>query len=227
MRLRDDMDYQRDTWLAYRDRTRAEDYARHHTERLTWARFAMWRERRGVERALRRCHLSARDTLVDLPCGTGILGDVLARFPARVIAADVSHEMMDLARNSYDPTKLGGFIQTDITGTCFRTGAFTGAVTIGLMHRLPSDIRRQAVAELARFARRFVIMSCSIDSHGQRMKRWLLRRLRSTYRPAPSPLRLAAMIEELRRHGLKVVTVFRVVPFLSAEVVLLLEKQSG
>ena len=223
--MKDKMDYEKETRLAYRDPSRARSYKKHHTKGITWARFTMWRERLCVAKALRKCNLTETDKILDIPCGTGILANVLSKFPVSIIASDISREMMNLARSEYAGKNFYGFIQGDITMTPFKSDTFTCVIILGFMHRAPADIREQTLREITSISKRFIIVSYSVDSLLQRLKQSLIKNIKPSYKPAPSPATFRDIIEELNSHNLIIRKIFKVVTFLSAEVVFLLEKK--
>jgi SAM-dependent methyltransferase len=222
--LKTKFDYVKETRLAYRNCARAETYKKQHTKALSWAHLTMWRECFCVEKALKQCNLKKYDKLLDMPCGTGILAAVLEKFPSLVIAADISRQMMRLAREEYRGKNFRGFIQADITNAPFRCETYDCVIVLGFMHRVPATIREQTLREITLLSKRFIIVSYSIDSPPQRLKQSLTRTIRPTHQSAPSPIRLRDISEEFNSLGLTVRKRFRVACFFSAEIVFLLEK---
>src|SRR6266540_1394938 len=96
------MDYENETRAAYRSPERAAAYKRYHTTDRSWALIATRLEQRLIRRMLSAHDWSAADTMLDVPCGTGILGPTVARVPASIVASDISAEMMALAATEYD-----------------------------------------------------------------------------------------------------------------------------
>lgn len=220
-------DYDTATLNAYRSARRAAEYRRHQTTEWSWARFVTWREQRALARELRRYPWTATDQLLDIPCGTGILGRLLQRFPFRIVASDISPEMMALARPEYPQDRLIDCVQADITRTPFPRGAFACVVTLGFLHRVPLEIKRAALREMAALSAKVVVATCSVDTPLQRMKKRLLSVLRPGHASAPCPISLVDLIAECEALGLRVVRAFMVVPLLSAEAVLVLEKRAA
>jgi len=64
-----------------------------------------------------------------------------------------------------------------------------------------------------------------VDSAAQRLKKKVLSLIRRKYLPAPCPAPLREIVSECENAGFKVVRSFMVVPFLSAEAMLVLEKR--
>ena len=220
------MDYERDTKNAYRNKAKAGAYLKQYTKGAKWARFTMWRQRALIERILDRCDLTASDRVLDIPCGTGLIGKILLNSPASVIGSDISLEMMDLARGECGENGFRQLVQADITATPFVTESFACVVVLALMHRLHEDLRRDVLLEVANLSSRFVIISYSVESKSQRMKQRVLKALRPSHIPAPSSIPLPEILREVASHGFKVLSVSHIAYFLSAKVVLLLEKKA-
>lgn len=215
--------YEKETRSGY-GATKARSYKNQQTKDICWARITTWRERVNVESALAWCNLKKIDKVLDIPCGSGIMADILLRFPARIVASDISEEMMNLAREDYRGLNFKGFIKADITEAPFKNESFHCVVIIGLMHRLPLDIRLKALRGAVSLCSRFLIVSYSIDSPAQRVKQWFLRKLSQSHKSAPVPTRMKDIVREVNSNGLTVKKIYRVVPILSAERILILEK---
>lgn len=217
--------YEVETLNAYRTRQRAVEYKRFHTTGWSWARISTWREQRLLARELSRYSWSSKDRLLDIPCGTGILGKLLHSFPFQIVASDISPEMMELARFEYPADRLVDCLQADITNTGLPRKSFACVVVLGFLHRVPPNIKRAALGEIAALSSRVAIVTCSVDSPTQRLKKKILSLLRRKHVPAPCPAQLKEIVNECENAGFKVVRSFMVVPVLSAEAMLVLEKR--
>jgi ubiquinone/menaquinone biosynthesis C-methylase UbiE len=222
--LQKQFDYFKETRLAYRDSIKAKRYKEQQTRGLSWARFTMMRERLCVEAALRDCNLTRNDRILDVPCGTGILADVLSKRPVNTVAVDISREMMEFARREYRGKNFNGFIQADITKLPFYDEIFDCAIILGFMHRVPESIRLQTLREVVSISKRFIILSYSIDSPAQRVKMELIKKLFPTHKSALFPISLKNINREFSSLGLTVKKNFKVLYFLSSESIFLLEK---
>jgi len=129
-----------------------------------------------------------------------------------------------LGRQEYPTERLQGCLQSDITALPFPTDAFACVMTLGFLHRVPPDVKRAAIREIARVSGRVVVVTCSVDTRAQRVKHRLLNWLRRRHLPAPCPAPLHEVVAECERQGLRLVRAFMVIPLLSAEAVLVLEK---
>lgn len=220
-------DYQRETRDAYKSGERARSYKHYNTAAWSWGRLATAREQRGLQRVMARERWAASDMILDMPCGTGILAGVLNTLPARVVAGDISHEMMALGRAEYRADSFVGAVQGDLTRTPFRPGTFAAVCILGFLHRVPTEIKRAALKEAAVLSSRLVVVTCAIDTPLQRVKHRVLRAVRRQHIPAPAPTTLASLVADCQAAGLRVREQFWVLPVLSAEIVLVLEKNSG
>ena len=220
----DDFEYKRDTALKYQDEEFARQYKRHLSD-FRWYQFATAREIRCIEKALRKCGLSGRDRVLDVPCGTGILSDLLLRLNVPVVASDISREMMQLA-HEYQGDNFYGFVQADATQLPFAAKSFKTVVIIGLLHRVPPAVRQQILNEAATISSQYAIVSFSLLGskliyHARSLLKKLLYK---KFTPGFSPATLAELESEVQAAGFRIVKRFRVFPILSPENVALLEK---
>ena len=218
------MTYEKDTRNAYRNKIKAEAYKSQYTEGGKWARFTMWRQKKIVKDLLVECSLRNGDRVLDIPCGAGYLGPALSENEALIVASDISLEMMELAKNEYCKKKFYGFVQADITKSPFPTGYFTCVIVLALMHRLNETIRAEVLSEVVRMAKKYVIISYSVENSFQKLKQWLLLKVKPSYIPAPKSIPLNVMVEEMNSAGLKIIKQRSIVHFLSAKIVFLTTK---
>lgn len=204
----------------FMDRRRAERYR----DRYRTGRHARINER---EHAALRELLNGRgrfEVALDLPCGAGRLADVLTERSDRVILADSSQLMLDIAREDLGEAKYS-YLQTNAESIDMPDAS----VDLVFCHRLlnhvnDADSRARMVMELARVTRRYLAFSCYPPGIRTRLKN-LLRRF-VPGRPAQSTPTLREYLHLAAHSGLRPVRreVVRRLPF-AAELVLL-EKQS-
>ena len=216
-------EYQTETVEAYQDGSKALAYDRQHSNGLTWARFTMWREINAVKRALRELGLD-QGRFLDVPCGTGVAAQSFNSVGGCVTAVDISREMMNLARGRYDAETFHGLLQGDIEALPFSDGAFDATVTLGFMHRVPERIKRIALRELVRVTKGVLVISFSVESTSQRLKRGLIGFFRPAHQFAPAPWKRRRIEDLVASFGLSIRRRVVVMPVLSAEIVLVLEK---
>jgi len=218
------MSYESDTREAYRNKTKASAYKNQYITGFKWARFTMWKQKIIINNYLNSCELDCDDSLLDIPCGAGYIGGILSKYSCSIVASDISIEMMDLAANEYSSKNFNGFLQSDITNTPFQANEFKCVVVLALMHRLPKDIRAQVLSEVFRVTNKYVIISYSIESLLQKIKWKLISVINKKHIPAPASIPLKVIIDELNSCGLKILKKKRIINFLSAKVVFLVEK---
>ena len=175
-------------------------------------------EQKAVGRALDRS-LRGRtaESLLDVPCGTGKLATVVSGRAKRIVAADVSEAMMELARPAYTGVPgFEGFRVADAAELPFRDGEFEVVVCLRLLHRVPQSLRRTMVREMARVSSSLVILSLGIVDPAQQLRLGLRRRL-VPGTPVPVPCSSAEARELFEEAGLKPFRARPILPMLSAE----------
>ncbi len=187
------------------------------------ARMIALRERRCVAGALALCSPPPA-VLLDMPCGTGKLADILMSPGRRVYAADLSMEMMNCARAAYQARDgFRGFVRSDAAQLPFADESFDTIVCLRFVHLLPPDVRRNIVKELARITSRRLIVSYGVADRFQRV-RLRLRRLLVAGISTPHPITIETARDDFAAAGLKLTASFRILPVLSGERVFVLEK---
>ena len=198
----DSMSYENGTKNAYRNKIKAKSYQDQYIKGAKWARFTMWWQKKILKRVLNECNFTKSDIILDIPCGAGYIGDLLSNIPSKIVASDISLEMMDLARNEYEANKFLSFVQSDIIENTFKNGHFACVIVLALMHRSPADIREKVCNVISKLTNRYVIISYSVESSFQKLKQSLLQTISSSYIPAPSSIPLQKIHNELSEHGL-------------------------
>ena len=218
------MDYEHDTLNAYRSVKRAKQYKNFHTKQLSWGRFVTFIEQRAISRILKQYNWSKSDRLLDIPCGTGVLGRLLHDFSFKISASDISTEMMEFAKGEYPNNRLVEFTQQDITRTEFKRDYFSCVITLGFLHRVPLDIKRESLREIFKITKRIAIVSCSVDTPLQRLKHKVLSLVKRNHVPAPCPIKINELILECQNQGFYIERSMMIVPLLSAHALLVLKK---
>jgi SAM-dependent methyltransferase len=167
--------YARDTREAYTDPHVALEYDRAFTGKLGWSslRFKVIAglERRAIARLLKH---TPHGVILDMPCGTGKLATVLGKRKDPIIAADISADMMALARTAYHQVGVPNltFILGEVESMAsWLTGhTVTTTVCLRLMHRVPRAVRLKMLAEISK-ASRYAVISFAIDNRYHRLRR--------------------------------------------------------
>lgn len=149
-------------------------------------------------------------SIIDIPCGTGYLTEVLhGRFPLTV-AADVSPTMVRKARSKVEVPGVVG----DIFRLPHRDGAVDCVLNARFMVHFGPEERTRALKEMARVSRRWVVVNYN---HRYNIK-YLLRRIRTSLGllDAKKTTRKSSRRElraEAEAAGLRIVKVFRELPW--------------
>lgn len=219
------MSYEEQTKNAYRNKEKAAAYLSQYVEGTKWARLTMWKQRRIIENFLDACNFDEDDVLLDAPCGTGYAGKLLISLPCKVVASDISIEMMELAEMEYDKTNFQGFFQADLTNSPFREGFFKCVLVLALMHRLPQDIRKLILNEVHKISNEFAIISFSESNLVQDIKQKILLKIKKSHIPAPASISITTIESELKSAGFEILKRKNIFRFFSAKLVYLLRKQ--
>lgn len=132
-------------------------------------RFGRSRHGRKVDAAERRlvwhvvADLEPCDSVLDVPCGTGRFLPIFDAMIDQVIGADVSEEMLNLARASvgHGPGERPvPCLAADARSLPFPDGSFDLVFSMRLLHRVVENRERiKVLAELTRVSRRWVLFS--------------------------------------------------------------------
>jgi SAM-dependent methyltransferase len=196
----------------------AETYDRRRFCRLS-GRYNNWRLRRLLRRCLR--NLPPHSIVLDVPCGTGRIDNWLLEKLLRVVAADISNEMLAVARRRIGRTSSWlGFVRADAERLPFRTGSVDAVVSIRFLHLLDRDARLTVLREAARVARQWVLIEYrGLDKRIKMAKRALVRRL--TGREVGRNRIIPGIIDELNECGLRVQSYFLISRWFSGSVLIL------
>lgn len=139
--------------------------------------------------ALRRLLIGLRvESALDIPCGAGRLAPVLMEVAARVIEADASAAMLDLARQELAAAPVT-YLETDARHIDLADGSVDLVFCHRLLHHIhATDARRQILAEFVRIARRYVLVSYYTPGFRDRA-RWLWSALRGAGADRPASYR--------------------------------------
>jgi ubiquinone/menaquinone biosynthesis C-methylase UbiE len=142
--------------LRYQRADIAESYDRARFGGLS-GRYSDWRLRRMIRAIIRDVPRSA--VVLDVPCGTGRLDASLSRSSFRVIAADVSGEMLAVARRkTRGMSARPAFLRADAMRLPLPSASVDVVFCIRFLHLLDRDARSVALTELARVARDRVVV---------------------------------------------------------------------
>lgn len=174
---------------------------------------------------LRTLHgLIGNSLIFEGACGTGRMTEPVLQNGSTLIACDISHEMINVARQKLQ-NKHGEliFIQADLENCPFRTETFDVAVVCRLLFHLDYLTQFRILAELKRISKSRIVINHAAGSYWYRWRRRLKRWLGGGI-PVGYPIHDTWEEELFRRVGLKVVKRHWVARWFSEDVILLLSK---
>lgn len=164
--------------------------------------------------------LGPTEVSLDLPCGVGRLGDLMAKTAKRVILADTSPLMLEMAREELGDSKYT-YLQTNAEKIDLPTGSVDLILCHRLLNHIPeADVRSRMVKELTRVTRRYLVMSCYPPGVRTRIKVFF-RKLLSGGRPVKTQATVSEYLELAAQNNLRLVRrdVLRRTPFTAEFVV--------
>jgi ubiquinone/menaquinone biosynthesis C-methylase UbiE len=138
-------------------------------------------------------------SVLDLPSGTGRLLPALARHVPRVVAADLSHPMLQAGAPSAPDAPR---VQADAESLPFTDDSFDAVVCLRFLFHVDDPAARATILrELARVARAAVLLQVRWPHTAKHLGRSLRHKLRFTSRLDPAPPR-PEVERELQAAGL-------------------------
>ncbi len=210
-----------DVRTEYQDSETAQDYDRKRFSSLS-GRVFQWAESRALERVLRM--LPRGTWILDAPCGTGRLMPLFLEHGFRVIGADISAEMIAVARRRM--ARWNGRVQfsrMDFLQIPLSDGCVAATFSIRFLPHLPPTERLQMLCEFCRVSRRWVVISLSLSTPWHRLRRRIKARL-GCWKPVRHPVTRGGIAEELHKAGLREVRRLWTFPVLSEQILIVCEK---
>ena len=155
--------------------------------------------------------------ILDLPSGYGRFTPILREYGDYVVSADLS--LREVRRARERAGGKGGFLVADIKALPFKPGSIDLTFSMRIFQHMGSEGRSQALSELSRVARRWVLLSfyCFAPVHfWARKLRGLRRHIRMTS--------LLDFLQEVGSQGLRALAAKRPIPLFHSQVIVLLKK---
>jgi ubiquinone/menaquinone biosynthesis C-methylase UbiE len=204
----------------YQDLEVAESYDRQRFSSLS-GRIFQWAERRALERILRG--LPPEASILDAPCGTGRLMPLFLGRGWRTIGADISGEMIAVARRrTAGWNGLTSFCRSDFLQIPLTDRSVTATFSLRFLVHIPPVERVRMLREFRRVSRHCVVISVSLSTPWHRLRRrikgWL-----GHPKPVRHPVTNHALAAELRSAGLQEVGRAWTCPLLSEQLFVVCE----
>jgi SAM-dependent methyltransferase len=149
--------------------------------------------------------------VLDVPCGTGIVGQQLAASGFAVVGADISPAMLGVAAGR---GRARGLVRADLEMPPWRPRSFDAVICARFLMHLPAEARPRVLRTLADLARGPLVATVCHPYTVKSLGRWLRRRLGAHPKRSPRLTR-RALAAEVEAAGLELERVIPVLPFLS------------
>ena len=171
-------------------------------------RLNLWILQRAIAKQLRR--VGGRRLVLDVPCGTGIVSERLHAQGFKLVLADISPAMIEVARERGGV----GHMLADLEVPPFRPGTFDAVLCARFLMHLPPDARPRVLRTLASLSRGPVVVTMchpyTLKSFGRAVRRFF------GGKPKQSPRLTRRQLEaEVAAAGLRLERVVTVLPLLS------------
>jgi SAM-dependent methyltransferase len=193
-------------------------------ERRRYGGFTRQLNLRLLERALTRAldGVAPGQLVLDVPCGTGILGPLLAGRGLRVVGADISPTMLAVA---HDRPHALAHVRADLETPPFRPATFDAVVCARFLMHVPATERPRLLRVLAGLSRGPLIGTFCHPYTWKSFNRALRRRLGWPAKRSPR-LDRAALAAEVSAAGLRLERIIPVMPVLSEVWVVVMRKSA-
>lgn len=163
--------------------------------------------------------------VLDVPCGTGRATEWLLQKGFRVTAFDISEEMISQAKNKLNRySNIEQFYVGDAENSNLDDNAFDCVVSVRLMGHIPPEVRIKMLNEFKRLSKNYVVVTYYHAFSIQRYLRRFIDIFSKEKRSMWFPVSKKEMMLELNESGLKVVSIYPIMKFISETWVVLAKK---
>ncbi len=178
-----------------------------------------------LERALAKGLAGVRPggVVLDAPCGTGVLADFLRGLGLRIVGADISPAMLEVAK---ERGPVIGHVRADLERPPLRPGSVDAVVSTRFLMHLPAALRPRVLRAMATLTRGPVVATVchpyTVKTFGRSVRAALGRKVKKS--PRLTRLELEA---EVASAGLRLERVIPVMPILSEVWVIVVHATPG
>src|SRR6185312_7603690 len=180
-------------------------------------------ERRALLRALSVVPRGSQ--VLDLPCGTGRLAEILLENGYRVIGADISQEMLNVAQERL--RRFGDRFSWEIRDARLGSRAekrFPLVLFARVLMHFPLEEQIAFLKGVVALSSKYVVITHSFDSAYQRARRYAKRLMLGATAPAAHPIGDAAIRRLLAETSLREIRRIRLLPLVSEAVIIVAER---
>lgn len=166
-------------------------------------------------------------TVLDLPCGTGRVSEVVTQYTRNIVCGDISADMLDVARRKLEPyNEKITYRVIDAEKIEFADNSFDLAITIKLMHLIPYQVQARVLREVVRVSKRWIIVTYAYSGWLSWVKDYVFRKKYDKTNPSSDyPRRVDDIRREAESIGCIVRGTYYTFRLFSSEVVFLFEKR--
>jgi len=166
-----------------------------------------------LARALRRAlaDVPSGSLVLDVPCGTGIVGSLVAGLGHRVVGLDISPAMLGVARERGDAR---GHVRADLEALPVQAGVADAVVCVRFLMHLPAEMRPRVLAGLAQVTHGPVVATVCHPYTWKTFQRSVRRAFGGAVKRSPRIGR-AALEAEVKAAGLRLERVIATLPLFS------------
>ena len=182
-----------------------------------------------LERALAKGLAGVRPggVVLDAPCGTGILADFLRGLGLRIVGADISPAMLEVAQErDRDRAPVIGHVRGDLERPPFRPASVDAVVSTRFLMHLPAALRPRVLRAMATLTRGPVVATVchpyTVKTFGRGVRAALGRKVKKSPR-----LTRRELEAEVASAGLHLERVIPVMPILSEVWVIVVHATHG
>ena len=178
-----------------------------------------------LERALAKGLAGVRPggVVLDAPCGTGVLADFLRGLGLRIVGADISPAMLEVAK---ERGPVVGHVRADLERPPLRPGSVDAVVSTRFLMHLPAALRPRVLRAMATLTRGPVVATVchpyTVKTFGRSVRAALGRKVKKS--PRLTRVELEA---EVASAGLRLERVIPVMPILSEVWVIVVHATPG
>jgi ubiquinone/menaquinone biosynthesis C-methylase UbiE len=183
-------------------------------------------EKRTLRQVVRRAVAGiASPAVLDAPCGTGRITEILLEEGLTVVGGDISPAMIAVAQQKCK--RFGAAVswrQVDLERLDIPDNSFDLVTCIRLFHHLETPDREAILRQLARVSRRYVLVNVAYSAAIYRMRRKL--KLALGLETSRTSSTKEEILREASAAGLRLHSMTGIAPILSEDMILLFEKNA-
>lgn len=209
---------------AYQNKEVAENYDRKRFKSIK-GKITNFFELRKIYKALRQAKIQPSALILDIPSGTGRLSFYLSKRGYKLVAADISLNMLKQMKVAIQDQNVESkimIVMADAENLSFVDNSFDAIICLRLLGHIPPEIRLIILKELKRVTKKYLILSY----YDQQSLQYLLRKKRRErdewYATIESEIK-----DELLEAGLRIEKIFPLLKKISETLIILASKKEA